>query len=168
MTARQLHIGLVACSQAKADRPAAARDLAVCLWGDPGIGKSALIQAAAEADGVPCETVIGSLREPSDFAGLPVVSDDGVRLEPPAWAKRLHAAQAGYLFLDELSTSPPAVQAAMLGVSLQSHGQWPRLAVTADLDHDGRRPLIARRRRRGVRLSCGLRPCRRGRGPSSI
>ena len=33
----------------------------VCLWGDPGIGKSALIQAAAAADGVTCETVIGSL-----------------------------------------------------------------------------------------------------------
>jgi hypothetical protein len=91
----------------------------VCLWGDPGIGKSALIQAAAAADGVPCETVIGSLREPSDFAGLPVVTDEGVRMEPPSWARRLHAAQAGYLFLDELSTSPPAVQAAMLGVALE-------------------------------------------------
>ncbi len=40
-------------------------------------------------------------------------------MEPPAWAKRLHEAQAGYLFLDELSTSPPAVQAAMLGVALE-------------------------------------------------
>src|SRR5437899_7586143 len=77
-------------------RAAGRAGVAVCLWGDPGIGKSALIQAAAEADGVPCETVIGSLREPSDFAGLPVVTDDGVRLEPPAWAKRLQAAQAGY------------------------------------------------------------------------
>jgi hypothetical protein len=73
-----------------------------------------LIAAAAEADGVPCETVIGSLREPSDFADLPVVADEGVRLEPPSWAKRLQAAQAGYLFLDELSTSPPAVQAEPL------------------------------------------------------
>ena len=100
-------------------RAAGRAGVAVCLWGDPGIGKSALIAAAAEADGVPCETVIGSLREPSDLAGLPVVTDDGVRLEPPAWAKRLHAAQAGYLFLDELSTSPPAVQAAMLGVALE-------------------------------------------------
>src|SRR5947209_13645249 len=100
-------------------RAAGRAGVAVCLWGDPGIGKSALIQAAAAADCVPCETVIGSLREPSDFAGLPVVADDGVRLEPPAWAKRLQAAQAGYLFLDELSTSPPAVQAAMLGVALE-------------------------------------------------
>src|SRR2546425_3445582 len=103
-------------------RAAGRAGVAVCLWGDPGIGKSALIQAAAEADGVPCETVIGSLREPSDFAGLPVVADDGVRLEPPAWAKRLQAAEAGYLFLDELSTSPPAVQAAMLGVALERRG----------------------------------------------
>src|SRR5712691_5129325 len=100
-------------------RAAGRAGVAVCLWGDPGIGKSALITAAAAADGVACETVIGSLREPSDFAGLPVVADDGVRLEPPAWAKRLQAAQSGYLFLDELSTSPPAVQSAMLGVALE-------------------------------------------------
>ena len=31
----------------------------------------------------------------------------------------MQAAQSGYLFLDELSTSPPAVQAAMLGVALE-------------------------------------------------
>src|SRR5438477_2367262 len=100
-------------------RTAGRAGVAVCLWGAPGIAKSALIQAAAAADGVPCETVIGSLREPSDLAGLPVVTDEGVRLEPPAWAKRLHEAGAGYLFLDELSTAPPAVQAAMLGVALE-------------------------------------------------
>jgi MoxR-like ATPase len=93
--------------------------VAVCLWGGPGSGKSALLHAAAAADDVPCETVIGSLREPSDFAGLPVVGDDGVRMEPPAWAKRLREAGAGYLFLDELSTAAPAVQAAMLGVALE-------------------------------------------------
>jgi hypothetical protein len=47
------------------------------------------------------------------LAGLPVVTDDGVRLEPPARAKRLQAANAGYLFLDELLTSPSAVPAAV-------------------------------------------------------
>jgi MoxR-like ATPase len=48
-----------------------------------------------------------------------VVTDGGVRLEAPSWAKPLHEARAGYLFLDELSTSPPAVQAAMLAVALE-------------------------------------------------
>jgi MoxR-like ATPase len=92
--------------------------IATCLWGDPGTGKSSLVAAVAAAEGVPCETVIGSLREPSDFAGLPVVSETGVRMEPPAWAKRLSEAGAGVAFLDELSTAAPAVQAAMLGVVL--------------------------------------------------
>ena len=109
-------------------RAAGRAGVAVCLWGDPGIGKSALIQAAAEADGVPCETVIGSLREPSDFAGLPVVTDDGVRLEPPAWAKRLQAAQAGYLFLDELSTSPPGGPGRHAGCGARAAGGRPAAA----------------------------------------
>ncbi|WP_251014192.1 hypothetical protein [Rhodococcus qingshengii] len=62
--------------------------------------------------------VLGSLREPSDFAGLPVVREHGVTLEAPAWAKELVAGGGGYLFLDELTSSPPAVQAAMLAVAL--------------------------------------------------
>jgi hypothetical protein len=36
----------------------------------------------AAAMGWPCETVIASIREPSDFAGLPVVVDGQVRLAP--------------------------------------------------------------------------------------
>lgn len=100
-------------------RAAGRAGVAACIWGDPGTGKSSLIAALAAAEGVPCETVIGSLREPSDFAGLPVVTDGGVSMEPPAWAKRLHEAGRGVVFLDELSTAAPAVQAAMLGVVLE-------------------------------------------------
>lgn len=99
-------------------RAAGRAGIGTCLWGDPGTGKSALVAAVAAADGVCCETVIGSLREPSDFAGLPVVGEAGVRMEPPAWAKRLCEQGCGVAFLDELSTAAPAVQAAMLGVVL--------------------------------------------------
>jgi hypothetical protein len=67
----------------------------------------------------PCEVVIASIREPSDFAGLPVVADGGVRFAPPRWAQRLAAAGHGILFLDEISTAPPAVQAALLRVVLE-------------------------------------------------
>lgn len=90
----------------------------VILRSAPGSGKSSAVRALAKSKGVMCETVLGSLREPSDFAGLPVITDAGVRLEAPSWAKRLAAAGEGILLLDELTTSPPAVQAAMLAVVL--------------------------------------------------
>ncbi len=75
----------------------------------------------AAAAGWPCEIVIASIREPSDFAGLPVIGSDGtdVYMAPPRWAKRLATAGRGLLFLDEVSTAPPAVQAALLRVVLE-------------------------------------------------
>ena len=91
----------------------------VLLWGAPGTGKTSAIRAMAQTMGLPCETVIASIREPSDFAGLPIVVGDGVRFAPPAWARRLAEAGHGLLFLDELSTAPPAVQAALLRVVLE-------------------------------------------------
>ncbi len=99
-------------------RAAGRAGVAVLLWGKPGIGKSSLMNALADAEGMPMETVIASLREPADFAGLPVVQDAGVALSAPAWASRLAATDEGYLFLDELTTAPPAVQAAALRVVL--------------------------------------------------
>ena len=90
----------------------------VLLLSDPGMGKSSLVRGIAAAEGVPCETVLGSIREPADVAGLPLVTDDGVILSPPAFARRLSTEGAGYLFLDELTTCPPAVQAAMLALAL--------------------------------------------------
>lgn len=90
----------------------------VLLLSDPGMGKSSLVRGIAAAQDVPCETVLGSIREPADVGGLPVLTEHGAVLQPPAWATRLEAAGAGYLFLDELTTCPPAVQAAMLAVSL--------------------------------------------------
>jgi len=98
---------------------AVAARVPVLLWGAPGTGKTSAIRAMAGAMRLPCETVIASIREPSDFAGLPIVVGDEVRFAPPAWARRLAEAGCGLLFLDELSTAPPAVQAALLRVVLE-------------------------------------------------
>ena len=98
---------------------AVAARVPVLLWGAPGTGKTSAIRAMAEAMDLPCETVIASIREPSDFAGLPIVVGGEVRFAPPAWARRLAEAGRGLLFLDELSTAPPAVQAALLRVVLE-------------------------------------------------
>ncbi|MET7986555.1 AAA family ATPase [Streptomyces sp. NPDC005281] len=95
----------------------------VLLWGEPGIGKSAALEQLAAGLGLPLETVIASVHEPSDFAGLPIVGDDpattGVPMAPPDWAVRLARAGQGLLFFDELSSAPPAVQAALLRVVLE-------------------------------------------------
>ncbi|MFI6295697.1 ATP-binding protein [Nonomuraea sp. NPDC050790] len=94
-------------------------NLPVILWGAPGTGKTSAVLALGERLGLPVEVVVGSVREPSDFAGLPVVRDGGTWFAPPRWAERLASAGGGILFLDELTTAPPAVQAAMLRVVLE-------------------------------------------------
>jgi hypothetical protein len=102
---------------------AVSANLPVLLWGEPGIGKSSALQQLAERLEVPMETVIASIHEPSDFAGLPVVGDDpanqGVPMAPPDWAIRLTRTGVGLVFFDELSSAPPAVQAALLRVVLE-------------------------------------------------
>lgn len=91
----------------------------VILWGAPGTGKTSVIQGLAKALGVTCEVVVASIHDPTDFAGLPVVSNGSVSFAPPAWARRLAKHDSGILFLDELTTAPPAVQAALLRVVLE-------------------------------------------------
>jgi AAA domain (dynein-related subfamily) len=102
---------------------AVSADLPVLLWGQPGIGKTAALNQLAEALELPLTTVIASVHEPSDFSGMPVLGDDpaaqGVPMAPPDWAVRLVRAGRGLLFLDELSTAPPAVQAALLRLVLE-------------------------------------------------
>jgi hypothetical protein len=104
---------------------AVAAGVPVLLWGAPGTGKTSVIRAMAAAGGWPVETVIASIREPSDFAGLPVVAHGAaggtprVDFAPPRWAVELAAAGRGLAFFDEISTAPPAVQAALLRVVLE-------------------------------------------------
>jgi len=87
----------------------------VLLWGAPGEGKTAVVESAAKL-GWHVETLIVSHYEPSDFAGLPVISPDGtVTLAAPAWAKRLADTDGPSIaFFDEFSTASPALQAAAL------------------------------------------------------
>jgi hypothetical protein len=102
---------------------AVAARVPVLLWGAPGTGKTSVVRSLAAAFELPIETVIASIREPSDFAGLPIVSRDHgeprVDFAPPRWAHRLAAEGRGLLFFDEISTAPPAVQAALLRVVLE-------------------------------------------------
>lgn len=92
--------------------------LPTLIWGPPGVGKTEYIKGIAKALDLHLEVVLASIREPSDFSGLPVITDGAVDMAPPQWARRLIKAGSSMLFLDEISTAPPAVQAALLRVVL--------------------------------------------------
>lgn len=91
----------------------------VLLWGAPGEGKSRMIEQVADQLGRPCEVVVGSVREASDFVGLPMRVDGSVTFAPPRWATRCLERPDTVVFLDELTTAAPSVQAAMLRVVLE-------------------------------------------------
>jgi MoxR-like ATPase len=93
----------------------------VLLFGKPGIGKTSTITKIAEILQRQIEVVIASIREPSDFCGLPFVDKEKgcVNLASPGWAQRLCEYLDGILFLDELSAARPATQVACLRVVLE-------------------------------------------------
>ena len=94
----------------------------VHLIGEPGIGKTAFIQELARKLGYHLETIIAANHEPSDITGLPAVAEiDGMPIAQflaiPMIRNILEKANEGIptiFFLDEISTAPPAMQAACL------------------------------------------------------
>jgi hypothetical protein len=101
-------------------RAALRADIPVLLWGAPGTGKTAGLRALAVDEGAHLETLIGSTLDPIDVSGFLRATPGGVVQDPPPWARRLREAldrkQPAWLFLDELSCAPSAVQAALLRV----------------------------------------------------
>ena len=94
------------------------------IWGDPGQAKSAKIAAAAEKSGYLVGVIIGSIREATDYLGLPVEQEieiegvmvNGVVYTPPMWAVMANKAKKAMLIFDELTTSAPSTMKAMLRV----------------------------------------------------
>jgi MoxR-like ATPase len=88
----------------------------IFLWGAPGTGKTRSVEAIARALKLPIWTIALSTREPTDQAGLPVVTEKGVRMHPPLWAAECIEQGGGAVFFDELNTAPATVQASALRV----------------------------------------------------
>lgn len=92
----------------------------VLLWSPPGEGKTSTVRAVATALGAHMETTPAGSIDPTVVAGVYVPSADRshVAAVPLDWAIRLRQAsdqnQRAIWFCDELSTAPPAVQAACL------------------------------------------------------
>ncbi|WP_028987548.1 AAA family ATPase [Thermicanus aegyptius] len=93
-------------------------NIPVLLWGEPGVGKSSFVESLGEEFGIPVKTLIGSSMDPTDVMGLPRLEGEFTRHAPLAWAKEFIEKGKGIVFVDELTTVPPAVQAPLLQLVL--------------------------------------------------
>jgi len=87
-------------------------DQPVLLSGKHGVGKSTLLEQAAEILGIRCVVRDLSMMEPTDLAGIPTIGEDGrTRYAPPAF---LPADGRGLLAFEELNRCPPYMRAPCL------------------------------------------------------
>ena len=83
------------------------------LWGPPGIGKSDIVKQIGESAGREVIDIRLPLWEPTDIKGIPYYNSDSKSMvwAPPAELPQDPDSKA-IIFLDELNSAPPAVQAA--------------------------------------------------------
>jgi hypothetical protein len=98
----------------------------VFVWGQPGIGKSALVQRFAAEVGIPCVSLLGSQLAPEDLIGVPQIVDGCSRFCPPVSIARQHPY---CLFLDELNACSQEVQKAFYSLIHEKRiGEYELLA----------------------------------------
>lgn len=85
----------------------------IFLWGPPGIGKSSIIAQIAKEQQISCIDLRLSLLDPTDLRGIPFfnTNNDSAVWAPPSFLPD-GSEEKGILFLDELNTAAPMVQAS--------------------------------------------------------
>jgi hypothetical protein len=85
----------------------------VFVWGSPGIGKSSIIKQIAKDKGLEFVDLRLSLLDPTDLKGIPFFDKEN---NEAVWASPNFLPKVpnskGILFLDEINTAPPSVQAS--------------------------------------------------------
>jgi hypothetical protein len=83
------------------------------IWGSPGIGKSSIVKQVADEEGLEFIDLRLTLMDPTDLKGIPFFDKDN---NEAVWAKPnflpKDSTSRGILFLDEINTAPPSVQAS--------------------------------------------------------
>ena len=83
------------------------------VWGSPGIGKSSIVKQIAKEQDLEFIDLRLSLLDPTDLKGIPFFdskNNEAVWAQPNFLPKEPKS--QGILFLDEINTAPPSVQAA--------------------------------------------------------
>ena len=87
-------------------------DIPVFIHGSPGIGKSYIVADIAKKYGLKLVDVRLSQMDPVDLRGVPAIREEQtVWMAPVFFPKDPNS--SGILFLDELNSAPPSVQAAI-------------------------------------------------------
>lgn len=86
----------------------------VFIWGNPGIGKSSIVKQIAEQRQMEFIDLRLSLLDPTDLRGIPFFEGE---TRSAVWAKPeflppSNSLNEGILFLDEINSAPPTIQAA--------------------------------------------------------
>jgi hypothetical protein len=87
-------------------------DTPVFIHGSPGIGKSYIVADIAEKNGLELVDVRLSQMDPVDLRGVPSIKEEQTVWMPPVFFPKEKDSK-GILFLDELNSAPPSVQAAI-------------------------------------------------------
>jgi hypothetical protein len=87
-------------------------DTPLFIHGSPGIGKSYIVADVAEKNGLELVDVRLSQMDPVDLRGVPAIREEQTVWMPPVFFPK-DADSEGILFLDELNSAPPSVQAAI-------------------------------------------------------
>ena len=87
------------------------RKRAVLLEGKSGVGKSQTVQQFADERDLPVIDLRLSQCDPTDLRGVPNVIDGRTYWNVPSFFPDPEKNPAGVLFLDEITSAPPAVQA---------------------------------------------------------
>ena len=87
------------------------KNIPAFIWGAPGVGKSSIVKQVATKRGIDFIDLRLALMDPTDLKGIPFYDDEAhsALWAPPAFLPR---EGKGILFLDELNSAAPSVQAS--------------------------------------------------------
>jgi hypothetical protein len=112
----------------------------VFLWGPPGIGKSDIVKQIGDDAGREVIDVRLALWEPTDIKGIPYYNADmGTMTWAPPAELPTNADSKAIIFLDELNSAPPAVQAAAYQLILNRRVGTYKLPEGVDIVAAGNR-----------------------------